>query len=644
MAAGSDSGGTAPPSRTGRAGEERSRPGLMCGIAGILRPRADPGDRDAVAAMLAELVRRGPDDSGIEQHQGATLGNRRLAILDLSPAGHQPMVSASGRFVVVLNGEIYNFRELRDELGLDPSQLRSSSDTEILLWAWERWGEEAPTRLVGQFAFALWDTREQVLWLVRDRFGEKPLYWHQSGGSLAFASSLGALVQAPFVPRAVCPSAAAELVALRYVVAPRTVLQDCRKVPGGHLVRVDRDGVVERAWWQPRFTARARSRSEADEEFATLLDRASRRCLVSDVPVALFLSDGIDSHSILAALTEARSDLPTYTYRMPDAESPIDWIPERPETHDVVVGPDERMDGLRRACEGFTEPVGDGAALATWLLLKHCREGATVFLCGHGADEVLGGYRITQDRFRLAFMHRMSGVPLRYSSRAYERFMFGAESPADKRGALRAGSVRLAPQAARYLIHRPLPWDQVSAICGREVDDYLASIDRLYAACGPEVADVDRILYVMMKTFLEANILTYADSVAGDWSAELRMPFLDRDLVEFVFSLPAAWRLGRWPGRANTKLPLRRWARRHLPSDIVTRKKRGFNYGHMSTMVRSRREEILGYVRDSAAVRRVLPGAEAWIDHPPEHFGGYREGPMWAMVSLGIWAERYAIT
>ena len=223
----------------------------MCGIAGIYRYRGEGEDSAVVQAMLTRLERRGPDDGGVVVAEPAVLGNRRLAILDLSPLGRQPMRSPSGRYWITFNGEIYNHEEVRSELGVERQAMHSRTDTEILLLAWERWGAQALPRLVGQWAFALFDTMERRLWLVRDRFGEKPLFYHESTEALVFGSSLGALVQHPQVPRELDPECLVEYVSLRYVVSPRTVLRDIKKLGPGQLLEAGPQGSDVHTWWSP---------------------------------------------------------------------------------------------------------------------------------------------------------------------------------------------------------------------------------------------------------------------------------------------------------------------------------------------------------------------------------------------------------
>jgi asparagine synthase (glutamine-hydrolysing) len=622
----------------------------VCGIAGVFRFDGSGADAETVEAMLARLERRGPDDHGVAQDGPLTLGHRRLAILDLTSAGHQPMASASGRTVVSFNGEIYNFADLRRELGLAPGDLRSTTDTEILLHAWERWGEGALDRMVGQWAFALYERDRRRLWLVRDRFGEKPLFYHRGSSALAFASSLQALLQAPWVPRRLDRSAMVEFLTLRYVVAPRTVVEGCAKVPPGHGLIVTPEGVELRRWYAPRFRSRGgahdtRRRASLVEEFGSLLTQAARRCLVSDVPVGLLLSDGIDSHGIRSALAGAQCDVPTFTYTMDSDRGGLALSPTpvstRAPSWDVLVTPDRRVEALAPAFSSLTEPVGDGASLATWLIIHGAREKAEVFLCGHGGDEILGGYRLSQDRFRLAMLHRVAWLPPWSLRLLVESKVFGGESAAERQRAVWRVDASGVPAAARYLIHRPLAIGDVRTLLEQPKlpEPYLATVDRLYGECGSGASDLDRIQEVMIRTFLSENILSFADSVAMDSSAELRMPFLDRDLVDFVLGLPPEERVSPWPGRTNTKQILRRWARGRVPGDVLVRRKHGFNYGTVRELLDRDGGALRRHLIEAPVLRSVVPGLETWLSQPTEVFRGHREKALWSLLALNHWSE-----
>jgi asparagine synthase (glutamine-hydrolysing) len=622
----------------------------MCGIAGIYRYRGEGEDSAVVQAMLTRLERRGPDDGGVVVAEPAVLGNRRLAILDLSPLGRQPMRSPSGRYWITFNGEIYNHEEVRSELGVERQAMHSRTDTEILLLAWERWGAQALPRLVGQWAFALFDTMERRLWLVRDRFGEKPLFYHESTEALVFGSSVEALVQHPQVPRELDPECLVEYVSLRYVVSPRTVLRDIKKLGPGQLLEAGPQGSDVHTWWSPSLCHRrgvpAQTYGAQVEEFNALFTRASERCLVSDVPVALLLSDGIDSQSIRTVLTSRGHSIPAYTFRLLNAENGVALAAPPPGSEpimDIEVSRAERVAQMVPAFGSLTEPLGDGAMLATWMLIRAARPGATVFLCGHGGDEVLGGYRLSQDRFRLALLRRLACLPLAWVDAPLDRFLYGNESVAERRRRLREAPASMAPAVARYLIHRPLPYEDIVQIFGGARDSYLNVVDCLYRFCDPEACDIDRMQQVMLQTFLSHNILPFADSAAMDSSAELRMPFLDRDVVEFVLGLPATSRVSRWPGRANTKRILRWWAEGRVAKEVITRRKRHFQFGSIADLLRHHETTLKSRILEVAAVRRVLPGVEAWLSRPPESYRGPWEGTLWALEALGIWCERVGV-
>ncbi len=600
--------------------------------------------------MCAEIVRRGPDDQGVVHDGRATLGNRRLAILDLSPAGHQPMRGLNGRFLITFNGEIYNYRELAGELGLSERNLRSHSDTEVILHAWERWGEGALDRMVGQWAFAMWDRRDERLWLARDRFGEKPLFFHRSADTLTFASSVAALAKAPWVPREIDDSALFELVSTRYVLPPRTILREVQKLAGGELLRADSTGLDVRRWYSPAFRPPpSRSRADLVEEFGQHLARATSRCLVSDVPVALLLSDGIDSNSIRASLAEQGVAPRCFTFDATDEHAARAGATASVDATDgatiVRATAEERMELIRETFRSFTEPVGDGASVATWTLIRRAREHATVFLCGHGSDELLGGYWLSKERFRLAALHRLAFLPASWLGRDLKRLANGSESPGALLQRLRERPHRRAPEAVRYMINRALSPGELRELYARPdvSPEYLRQIDALYANCADDSCDLDRMQEVMLHTFLSTNILTYADSTAMDSSAELRMPFLDRDLVEFALALPRSMRVGRFPGRANTKLVLREWARGKLPREVSQRRKRGFTYARLPEVIARDREAVKQHILGVDSIRRMLPGVESWLSHPPQAYGGATEGTLWALLSLGIWCERVGV-
>lgn len=620
----------------------------MCGIAGILRLHGGGEDLPLVAQMLACLKHRGPDAQGLVQNGPLTLGHRRLPIVDLTERAGQPMRSRSGRFLLSYNGEIYNFHELSEDLGVRPKDLSTRSDTEVLLLAWERWGPESLDRLVGQWAFALYDNQERRLWLARDRFGERPLFYHQADGALTFASSIPALVQAPWVPRELDPSALIEYLSLRYVISPRTILSGVRKLAPGHILCSGPEGLSVRAWYNPRIVGAddgvpERKPDDLAEEFGGLLVQAVRRCLVSDVPVALLLSDGIDSQAIRSALSLGGEEIPAYSYSPAlRGDAPVAEPPGPGGINfQVPVTTEERVQALVPVFSSFTEPVGDGAAMAIWFLIRRARSAATVFLSGHGGDEVLGGYRLSQELFRLRAIQLFSWLPVSWIGGAIERYTNGSEATRARLAALRHTRAPLAPAVARYLIHRPLPLGEVMRVADPKAPAgaYLETVDRLYAECSENATALDRVQEVLLRTFLPEDQLSFADSVAMASSAELRLPFLDRDLVDFALRLPPRLRAASWPGHANTKRILRLWGQRHLPPEILTQRKRTFRYGSIRSLLAERAKAVQDLVLGSTALTRVLPGIDSWVRRPIQDFHGPLESTFWSLLSLGIWCE-----
>ncbi len=622
----------------------------MCGIAGILRHGGEADDAAIVGAMAERLAHRGPDGAGQWSDGKVTLGHRRLAVLDLSAAAAQPMAHPDGRYVLVFNGEIYNYRDVAAELGLGPADLRTHSDTEVLLHAWARWGPDMLPRLVGQWAFALHDRADGSLWLARDRFGEKPLYVHADAERFAFASSIEALFADPATPRALDAAALAEYVALRYVLAPRTVVAGVTKLAAGELVHVAPDGArTSTTWFRPRFVpdadrsaraARARA-AEFDERFRV----ACQRCLVSDVPVGLLLSDGIDSQSILAALRAQGQETHAYTFRLVGSESVAATVPGI-DSEVLDFRPEDMRARMDAVLARQTEPVGDLAALATSVLIERARARTTVFLCGHGGDEILGGYRLSQDRFRLAALHAFGRWPLPIVRRGLARHLFGDEPLPVRVARFLDGPANRAPGAARFLIQRPVPGGELARLFAGPPPDTApgpSAAARLYADCAPDASDLASMQEVLIRSFLDEDILPFADASAMASGAELRLPFLDRDLVELVFRMPDAERVGAWPGRTNTKLPLRRWARTRVPAAVRQRRKQPFAAGHVGEFLPDA-EMARARIAGSPALRRALPGVADWMGDRARDWPNRADGIVWSLLALAVWADSVGAT
>ena len=557
----------------------------MCGIAGF----AGAGNVDDLRCMTQALAHRGPDAGGsaVDPDHAVWLGHRRLVVVD-PEGGEQPMWSADRSVVVVFNGEIYDAPELRKELENRGCAFRSHhSDTEILIHGYLEWGPEFVERLNGMWAFALWDRRRRRLLLSRDRFGQKPLYWAQRPGLIAFASELEALANHSKIERAVSQEALRKYFAYGWVPNPASMLQGVHKLPAGANLEIALpDGApLVRRWWEFRLEPEppARSLKALGEELRERLDRAVARRLVADVPLGVLLSGGIDS-SALAHFAAARlepGELRTFAVGFEEGSFDESACAERAAQH---VGSQHHcasfsMRAAREILPGIAdrldEPLGDASLMPTYLLCGTTRRHVTVALGGDGGDELFAGY----DPFRALHLANL-----------YQRIV-----PRPVHTAIRLLVARLATshrymsfefrlkRTLRGLTHPPALWNPVwlGPLEPRELSDFLAEpvdVEEVYAEAiaAWESCDgghpVDRTLQFFTRLYLQDDILAKVDRASMLNSLEVRSPFLDIELVDFVRRLPHTYKLRR----GTTKFLLRRALRGLLPREILERPKQGF--------------------------------------------------------------------
>lgn len=556
----------------------------MCGIAGFV----GPGTRDDLLRMTRCLADRGPDDEGFWEGDGVHLGHRRLSILDLA-GGAQPMWSADGTRAIVFNGEIYNFAELRKELELTGQVFRTDhSDTEVLLAAHAVWGDAMVDRLNGMWAFVIYDKTERRLFGSRDRFGEKPFYYHHNSvrGLLAFASELDAVLQHPDVPRSTSPTAVRKYFAYGYVPAPLSMIEGTRKLPGGHSLSYDLRSGELRVWrfweYQPAPEDGA-SLGQRVEELRELLRAAVRRRMVADVPLGIFLSGGIDS-SLVAAL--AAADLPRgalQTFSIGFDEPTYDELPYAAEVAQAIssLHRTETL-GLRGArallpeiYSRLDEPNGDSSLLPTYLLSKFTRGSVKVALGGDGGDELFAGY----EPFRA----------LRFAA-LYRRIL-----PASLHPAIIALAERL-PVSHRYIsadfalkrfvrgaAQQPPLWIP-SWMAGMDFSDmrecfgHGLDLEEIFSEAieaweGVKSSDpIEQATGFFIRLYLQESVLAKVDRASMMNGLEVRAPFLDIDVVNFVRRIPPAMRLHG----STTKFLLKEAARGLIPDRIIDRRKKGF--------------------------------------------------------------------
>lgn len=575
----------------------------MCGIAGIWRKRGSDAAVTAVR-MADRLVHRGPDDSGVWSDSGAgiALSFRRLSIIDLSPAGHQPMQSATGRYTLVFNGEAYNFPAIREELersGLAPDW-RGHSDTEVILAAIEAWGLDAAVRrFVGMFAFALWDGRERLLHLVRDRMGVKPLYYTASPRAVLFGSELKAMTVAEECPTAISRDALALYTRFAYVPAPYTIYDDVWKVRPGTIVTFDSAGVRrEREYWSLReviehATANrfAGSDVEAIEELDRLARESVRLRMVADVPLGVFLSGGIDS-SLVTALMQAQSSRPVKTFSIGFHEAEYDEARYAAavarhlgtEHTELYVTSSDARDVIPLLPAIYDEPFADSSQIPTYLVSKLARQHVTVSLSGDGGDEFFAGYH----RYFL-------GRKLWDKVESLPRFARPMAAAAMRAVPIPTWNTLLSP--ARRFVPRTLRRERAgerihklaSAMTTTDPDALYREVVALWPglvpgarelpiaitnrAAWPHIDDyIERMMYFDQISYLPDDILVKVDRASMAVSLEAREPLLDHRLIEFAWRLPLSMKLREGGG----KWILKKLLARYVPETLVDRPKSGF--------------------------------------------------------------------
>jgi asparagine synthase (glutamine-hydrolysing) len=552
----------------------------MCGILAWFRPEGHPDDqRERFRTATRALTHRGPDGEGFHFDGPVALGHRRLSIIDLA-GGAQPMFNEDRSLALVYNGEIYNFDEAREALRARGHQFETRSDTEVILHGYEEWGADCLARFNGMFAFTLWDAHRRTLWVVRDRLGVKPLYYWTDGRQFACASEIKALLQLGVVRACLNERVLDAYFSLGYVPGPETMFQGIRKLAPGHHLRVSEKGVEEDVYWDfagvPSVPMNER---EAAARLHELLRDCVRKCLVSDVPLGVFLSGGLDSSATVALMHECGvAPINTFTvgYNGRHSESEERFARTvarqfRTRHHVFTLEAEDFFHSLDTLLRQAEEPIVEPAAIALWRLSKLAREEVTVLLSGEGSDEILGGYSLYRVMDRLRRLHAV--LPS-----AVWRALgpFGGLLPQDRQ--------------RKYLdwLSRPLEqaYQGTSAFLTPSVKRTLYTTDFL-AGCGTYLTRtfaghferararpdaLGRMLYVDAKTWLADDLLVKADKMTMAASVELRVPFLDHRLVEFATALPPGLKCRDGEGK---------WLLKHalsgvLPDEIVWRRKMGF--------------------------------------------------------------------
>ncbi|HEX8208565.1 MAG TPA: asparagine synthase (glutamine-hydrolyzing) [Longimicrobium sp.] len=658
----------------------------MCGIAGLFDQRgASSADELAAAAtrMADSLRHRGPDDGGVwaDAGSGVAFGHRRLSIVDLSPDGHQPMASESGRFVLAYNGEVYNFPHLRRELEAAGHRFRGHSDTEILLAAFEEWGiDEALERSAGMFAMGIWDRRERQLHLVRDRLGKKPLYYGWVGDTLLFASELKAFHTFPGFRPEIDRGALALLLRHNCVPAPHTIFRGVFKLRPGSLLTLREGGAPAssaegaqdhvRTYWSATAVAEQGARSplalteeEAVDQLEEVLGRAVGERMLADVPLGALLSGGIDSSAVVA-LMQRQAERPVKTFTIGLFDPVLDEAGDArrvaehlgTEHTELYVTPEEAQAVIPRLPDFFDEPFADSSQIPTFLVCQLARRDVTVVLSGDGGDEVFGGYQRHFQAERLARYNRVPPVMRSAAARlltapspeGWDRF-FDAVAPVLPGRARRALSgdkvhkfAGVLPARGMEAAYRTLTshWQEPLSVVrgggGREPVTVLT--DR---ARRPDLRSFAHVMMVLdTVSYLPDDILTKVDRASMAVSLEARAPLLDHRVVEFAWKLPLGMKIRGTQG----KWILRQLLARHVPRELFERPKQGFGVPIGPWL----RGPLRGWADALLAEDRLRD--EGYFAAEPirrkwsEHLAGRRNWAydLWNVLMFQAWRERWA--
>jgi asparagine synthase (glutamine-hydrolysing) len=623
----------------------------MCGIAGIYSRSDQPIPAPRLLAMRDEQSHRGPDASGLHVAARIGLASNRLAILDLTEAANQPMLSDDRSIALVFNGEIYNFQDVRRDLEAKDRRFRTRGDTEVILRGYEEWGAEVFSRLNGMFAVALWDGPRERLLLVRDRVGKKPLHYADAGGEVVFASELRALVKGLRSSPEVDAEAVDLYMAYHCVPGDRSIYRGISKVPPGSILSCDRDGVRLSRFWRVSYQGKQPLRQpEALEQLDALLADATRIRMISDVPVGAFLSGGVDSSTVVALMSRQRQPVRTFTVTLPDSgmnEAPFARTVSAAlgTEHEEVVVEASAASVLPALVWHFGEPFADSSAVPTYHLSAAARRRVTVVLNGDGGDEGFAGYEWHRS-IPLASLYR--GVCPRILRQAIggpARWVVGLRpAPEMLRAAARFASrwgsrdslqafwiwPGLEPGGRQELYARPF----LQALNGHDPRRYARA-----AWSGADGADdLDRALQAGIETYLPDDLLVKMDIASMAHSLEARSPLLDHRVLEFAARLPTALKIRGM----ETKPLLKAYAERLVPSSVVYRSKQGFSIPLSDWLRGPLKRPLESLLRDKRFAARGFLDPKAVQSCLNRHLSGDDFGPLlWAVLWLELWFRMF---
>jgi asparagine synthase (glutamine-hydrolysing) len=638
----------------------------MCGICGIWEYGAAEGriELSLVERMRDTMTHRGPDDAGakVMDHARLGLGFRRLSIIDLSPAGNQPMHGCTDRVWLVFNGEIYNHARLREGLEQRGHVYASHTDSETILHLYEERGLDFVDELEGDFGIALWDAEREQLILARDRIGVKPLYFHHKDGRFLFASEIKAILQHPSVTPEIDEESLYHYLTFLTTPAPRTMFRDIQKLPAGHMLVTKRDGSIElKQYWDalPPIISDTRSEAEHSEEILRLLRESIRKRMMSDVPFGVFLSGGVDSSANVALMSELMSQpVRTYTVGFEDTDELNELDSARAiakrfgtDHHEVIIGQQEMQKFLPDLVYHQDEPIADPVCVPLYYVSKLARETGTIVVqVGEGADEIFAGYDWFRKYVRIndLFWRHAQGFPDSVRRFAAESAKLLLEATYNKRTAIEL--------TRRFGAGEPLFWggaivfdeDLKCRVLSEEMSarttglsSYNAVRNHLehIAQVRPDSDFASRMTYLELKLRLPELLLMRVDKMTMATSVEARVPFLDHNLVEYAMGIPVEFKIKG----ASGKHILKRALEEVLPSDLLYRPKRGFGAPIREWFRGESGEMLEGMIMNSSIRGRKLFDYAFIARLIDEHRRGARNWSfhLWALLNVSLWYDRW---
>lgn len=634
----------------------------MCGIAGIAYTNGRPVERDILEKMTRALAHRGPDDEGIFITRNSKidvgLGHRRLSIIDLSENAHQPMANEDETVWITYNGEIYNFRELKRDLIARGHLFSSDSDTEVIIHGYEQYGEKIFNKLNGMFAFGLWDDRQQLLYLVRDRYGQKPLYYWHSPAGMVFASELKSLIKHLGFKKEIDIHSLSRYLSYEYVPAPHSIFKAVKKLLPGHFLKWQDGDLKITPYWQIQFNGASSIHSfpirDIEHQLLDLLKRSVERRLISDVPLGVFLSGGIDSSSIVALMSELIPADQIKTFSIGFEEKSFDESSHArnvarlfgTDHHEQILTPGKMIEILPEVWDFLDEPFADASIIPTYLLSKFTRQFVTVALGGDGGDELFAGYDPFQAHIAARyykkipeFIHNniinplVQQLPVSTRNMSFDfklkQFLKGIPYQPAIRNQVWLGSFTKKEQK-----------DVFSPDISHMMNGFDPYGDIHEAREGQEFRDsLDEIIFLYSRFYLSDDILTKVDRASMATSMEVRSPYLDVEFAEFANNLPSRMKLKG----LTRKYILKKSLEPKLPKEILNRGKKGFGIPLAKWFKNELKQTLLDVFSHSRLKQEGLFNAETVQTLLNDHFSGEKDNrkQIWTLFMFEMWKERF---